>query len=236
VREQMDLPHALWTKGYLTYAHQIVGFCAPKHQAKELESVAAWFGAERDALRAYIAAASPRLFAQKYTSISQEDITSLPYPRSGTLDLTEQERLIIADIVHHYRDLILHGTRSQMMKQLGVPALKEFNEVFSARINGVYKKNRLRALDEQTWPGIICQPFVFGKGKVDWSDAAALRGKLDKLLHDKRSSGLNVTRIVRLYDEACIFLVKPDRLRYWLPSIALRDADETLAELAQQGF
>jgi hypothetical protein len=32
------------------------------------------------------------------------------------------------------------------------------------------------------------------------------------------------------------FLLKPDRFRYWLRSIALRDADETLADLRAQGF
>ena len=232
----MDLPHVLWTKRYLTYGDQIVGFCAPKSQIQELKTAATWLTEERDALRAYIAAASPRLFAQKYTSISQEDITSLPYPQSGTLDLTEQERLIIVDIVDHYRDLILRGTRSQVMMQPGLPALNKFNEVFAKQVNGVYKKNKLRAMEVQTWPGIICQPFMFGKGTVDWSDATALRDKLAKLIHDERSSGVNVTRIARLYDGSCIFLIKPDRLRYWLPSIALRDADETLAELAQQGF
>ncbi|MCB9182991.1 MAG: SAM-dependent DNA methyltransferase [Flavobacteriales bacterium] len=236
VREQMDLPHVLWTKRYLTYSDQIVGFCAPKRQTQELRAIATWLTEERDALRAYIAATSPRLFAQKYTSISQEDITSLPYPESGALILTDQERLIVTDIVYHYRDLILHGARSKMLMHSGLPALNTFNEVFTSQINGVYKKNKLRALETQTWPGIICQPFIFGNSSVDWRDAAALRGKLDKLLRDERSSGLNITRIVRLYDESCIFLIKPDRLRYWLPSIALRDADETLAELAQQGF
>jgi hypothetical protein len=33
-----------------------------------------------------------------------------------------------------------------------------------------------------------------------------------------------------------VFLIKPDRLRYWLRSIALRDADESLADLRRMGF
>ena len=83
---------------------------------------------------------------------------------------------------------------------------------------------------------MICQPYVFGKGKADWSGADELKGKVDALLREKRGGGLNVTRIARLYDGACIYLLKPDRLRYWLRSVALRDADETLADLAGQGF
>jgi hypothetical protein len=86
------------------------------------------------------------------------------------------------------------------------------------------------------WPGVICQPFVFGKGKVDWKGAEELKGKLDKLLREQRGSGLTITRIARIYDGPCIYLLKPDRLRYWLRSVALRDADETLADLWEQGF
>jgi hypothetical protein len=46
-----------------------------------------------------------------------------------------------------------------------------------------------------------------------------------------------MTRIARIYDgKWAFYLLKPDRLRYWLPSIALRDADEILSDLRKQGF
>lgn len=122
------------------------------------------------------------------------------------------------------------------MKQEGSPALPNFASVFTRQISAIYKKNPLRALEQQTWPGVICQPFVFGKGKVDWSGADELGDKLDALLHEQQGTSLHVTRIARIYDGRFVFLLKPDRLRYWLRSIALRDADETLADLRAQGF
>jgi hypothetical protein len=122
------------------------------------------------------------------------------------------------------------------MKEPGVAALPSFNDIYTQQINATYKKNKLRALDPQAWPGVICQPFVFGKGKVDWEGAEDLKGKLDKLLREQRGSGLTITRIARMFDGPCIYLLKPDRLRYWLRSVALRDADETLADLWEQGF
>ncbi|OYW70284.1 MAG: hypothetical protein B7Z37_31220 [Verrucomicrobia bacterium 12-59-8] len=143
---------------------------------------------------------------------------------------------MISDIVDYYRDLIRLGEDSSAMRQPGTLVLPAFNDVFTARINGVYKKNKLRAMEVQEWPGVICQPYVFGKGTVDWTNADELKGKVDALLKEKRGAGLNVTRIARIYDGACIYLLKPDRLRYWLRSIALRDADETLAEMNEQGF
>ena len=196
----------------------------------------AFFNKEKSALRAYVAATSFKLFTQQATTLSRADIVNLPYPPSHDLELSPHEQILVADIVEYYRDLIRLGQKSTAMKERGVQALPAFNDIFITRINGVYKKNKLRALDEHTWPGVICQPYVFGEGEVAWTGADELKGKLDALLREKRGGGLDITRIARLYDGACIYLLKPDRLRYWLRSIALRDADETLADLAEQGF
>jgi hypothetical protein len=43
-------------------------------------------------------------------------------------------------------------------------------------------------------------------------------------------------RVVRFYERNVIIIVKPDRLRYWIRSTAIRDADETLVDLQKQGF
>ena len=234
IREQMDLPHALWTKNYLTYNHQVVGFCAKEEELTKLESLNRFLVENSHAIRAYIATVSPRLFAQKATSISANDIYSIPYPKNQKLDLSENEQVVVKDIVDHYRDLIRLGQDAKAMKESAQSALTEFRAVYSRQLNGVYKN--LRAETPYFFPGCICQPFVFGEGTIDWSGAETLREKLDDLLREKRGTSLSVTRIARIYDHSSIFLLKPDRLRYWLPSVALRDADDTLADLRDQGF
>ncbi len=40
----------------------------------------------------------------------------------------------------------------------------------------------------------------------------------------------HIQRIMKAYGKDCIILAKPKQLRYWLPSIALRDADESFAD------
>lgn len=237
IREHMDMDCGVWLSSYLTYKNKVVGICgACPDDAAVLTEIEKWLRTEKFSLRAYAAAVSVRLFTQKATTLSEMDVLSLPYPGKGALSTISHEQILVADIVDYYRDLIRLGEDSDAMKEPGVPALPAFNDVFTARISGVYKMNKLRALEQHVWPGVICQPYVFGKGAVDRSGADELKGKLDELLREKRGGGLNVTRIARLYDGACIYLLKPDRLRYWLRSVALRDADETLADLAEQGF
>lgn len=236
IREQMDIHHDLWTKHYLSYTQRIVGFCGKKEDINSLRSINNWLSFSKKAIKAYLAVISPSLFTQKATAIQADDIFSIPYPETETLDLSHNEQVLVDDIVDYYRDLIRLGETSQAMKGDGHAALPDFNNIFIQQINTIYKKNPLRALKAQAWSGVICQPFVFGKGEVDWSGREELQGRLNALLQEQKGETLRVTRIARIYDGNFVFLLKPDRLRYWLRSIALRDADEMLADLRAQGF
>ena len=236
IREHMDLAHSLWTESNLTYKNQIVGFCAPKRDFVELQKVNTWISSEKRALQAYIALTSHRLFAQKATSLLADDVFSIPYPEAKSLELSLNETILVDDIVDYYREFVRLGEDSSLMKRSGLPTIDEFNDVYMHQINAIYKKKPAQALPPQAWPGVICQPFIFGQGTVDWSGADTLRDKLNLLIHEQQGSTLQVTRIARIYDGNFVFLLKPDRLRFWMRSVALRDADETLADLRLQGF
>lgn len=236
IHEHEDLAAKCFLTGYYTYKNKIMGFCAPQTEADEIKRIAAWLKVARRPLQAFVTAGGMTTFTQKASWVDLNDIKSLPYPETGTLDLSPNEQIIIDDIVDYYRDLIRLGEDSAAMKESGHAALYDFVSVFKRQINAIYKVKPLQALESQKWPGVICQPFVFGKGKVDWSGADELRLKLDRLLHEQQGTNLHVTRITRMYDDSFVFLLKPDRLRYWLRSVALRDADETLADLRAQGF
>jgi hypothetical protein len=236
VREHMDLPHQVWSKSYLTYKNKIVGFAAPRKQQDLIAQVDRLLTAEAVALRAFAAAVSVRLFTQKATTLSAADILALPMPSDGKLDVSVNERIVVDDIVAYQRDLVRLGDDSAAMKDDGSHMLPSFNKTLLAQVNQIYKHKPLKALTAQTWPGVICQPFVFGIGDVDWDGAEGLKGKLNTLLRQQKGSSLYVTRIARIYDGQFLFLLKPDRLRYWLQSIALRDADEMLSDFRAQGF
>jgi hypothetical protein len=236
VREHMDLPHAIWSQSYLTYKNQIVGFAAPMADRGLLYDADRWLESQACSLRAFVASISVKLFTQKATTLTAADILALPYPETGTLDLSSNEEILVDDIVKYQRDLVRLGEDSDVMKQSGHAALAAFTETFVSQVNEIYKSKPLQALTAQTWSGVICQPFVFGNGRVDWSGADELKGKLDALFHKQFGAEFHVTRIARTYDASFIFLLKPDRLRYWLRSVALRDADDTLADLRAQGF
>ena len=236
IKEHADLHVGFWPDYYLTYKHEIVGFAGPESDRDILAGTAEWVTQNRTVLSAYIAGISPRLFTQRATAILSMDIYALPYPEDGDLDLSENEQIIAEDIVEFQRDFIRLGSKSVAMDPAARDDLGRFNDVFTRQISAVYPQRPLRAIGAYSWSGAICQAFAFGKADVDWSGANELRDKIEHLLTDQSRENLTVKRIVRLYDGQCLFLLKPDRLRYWLRSIALRDADDVLADLRAQGF
>jgi hypothetical protein len=236
IHEHENLTARAFVTGYYTYKHKIIGISAPKSDTRKIERIASWLKEAARPLRAFITAGGMTTFTQKASWVGLNDIKALPYPESRTLDLSKNEEIIVDDILDYYRDLIRLGEDSSAMKECGRAALADFTRVYLQQINAVYKENPLRSLESQAWPGIICHALAFGGGKVDWTGADGLKDKLDALLHEKRGTTLHVTRVARIYDGNFVFLLKPDRLRYWLRSVALRDADETLSDLRAQGF
>lgn len=236
MREQYELHHDIWVESYLTYKNQIVGFCSGESDLDELKELHEFITRNKDTLRAYVAAISVKLFTQHATTLSGADVYALPYPSNRNLKLSNHEDIIVSDIVKFYRDLIRLGESSACMKESGKEWLPAFNKIYSKQINSVYKQKKLKALPAFVDDGLICQPFVFGGSAIDWKNTDDFKDKLHALLAEKCGGGLTVTRIARIYDSDCIYLIKPNRLRYWLRSVALRDADETLADLSEQGF
>ena len=236
VKEHQNLHHAMWEGHYLAYKNEIVGFPVPTQDIAQLRELHQWLGDNMSALRAYAAGISNRLFATRATSLGAADILGLPYPRDRSLSLSTNEAILADDVERYGRDFVRLGSESLVIRCPADEALRPFSDVFVAQINAVYPDNRLVTLEPYYWPGIVCQPFSFGTGQVDWTSADQLRGKLDALLREDRGAGLRVTRIARIYDGRFVFLLKPNRMRYWLRSIALRDADDVRSDLRAQGF
>ncbi|MBA3772679.1 MAG: N-6 DNA methylase [Ramlibacter sp.] len=236
VREQMHLPHAIWNGDYLTYSQRMVGFCAPMEDLPKLKLVDGWMKAEKRTLRAYLALTSPGLFAQKATALQADDIYSIPYPAEGTFDLSENERIVVDDIVDYQADLIRLGESSAAMRQVGSEHLQAFADVMARQVNALYGEPSFGLHGQFAWSGAICQAYAFGGAKVEWDGAEQLRGRVELLLRQQSHQHLAMTRICRLYDGRFVYILKPDRLRYWLRSIGLRDADEMLADLRSQGY
>ena len=237
IPETDDFRVAYWKieQGNITYGSRLLGISGAGSDAAAHEAVFQRLEEEKPFFRSWLTLTSSDAGIKQSTTLQKGDIDSLPFPKNeADLDLSLNDEIVLNDAFEFYRDYQRLGDDAEIMRAAVPDDHREFARIFTRQINAVHKK--LRPLPAKAWAGICCQPFVFGKTEPDWKDAEGLTEKLTKLLRSQKSASLTTVRILRIFDGPFVFLIKPDRLRYWLRSIALRDADEALADLRALGF
>lgn len=236
----------------LCFNSSFVGIAAPKEERKHLHKIYERLFKDKkisNLYRAFILATSSKAVVYHETSLVKEDIDSLPYPEdSGYLCATQTEEIIIDDVLNYYRHLgkaISKNSDGAILHQkVSTIQMKDYGDVFCNTLNEIYaKNNKSWQLGKvyQTSQYSICQ-FGFGKNgglKIEYLDD--LDQEIKSLVQNEIGNrGAVFTRITRIFKHIkgydCVYFIKPHALRYWLKSIALRDADDTFTTFKKAGF
>jgi len=173
----------------------------------------------------------------KATALRKQDIDSLPYPEDpADLDFAFWEDALQEDVLTFMADYVRLGQKSKLLMEATTEDdLKSYSDLFTRMLGTIYEN--LRASEPIFLDGLTCQPFYFGdEPNLSWLSEDA-QGNLRKLVYDENLHGtLRTVRVLRFYTENVLLIVKPSRLRYWIRSTAIRDADETLVDLRKQGY
>ena len=237
IKEIDSLPIAFWEKGYLAYRHQIVGIHAPSLESSEIYKVYNIFLSKHKMYKFAVTLNGTQSLVSKATAILKQDIDLLPYPKDeNKFTFSFWEEALCNDILNYISDFIRLGQNSELLKRTaGVEDMKAYSNMFIRLLGSIY--TNLKASQPFFFNGLICQPFYFGnKPNISWLEEKS-SDQLQKLIYkEEKHKCLRSIRILRLYSENVMFLIKPDRLRYWIKSTAIRDADETIVDLRQQGY
>ena len=113
--------------------------------------------------------------------------------------------------------------------------LRAYSDMFLRMLGSIY--GNLKAANPIFLDGLICQPFYFGEqSNISWIEKGTADDLRKLIYNEERHKYLRTIRVLRFYTENVILIVKLDRLRYWIRSTAIRDADETLVDLHRQGY
>jgi hypothetical protein len=237
IKEIDSLPVAYWDKGFLAYRHQIVGIHAPRTQVSELRKLYKNFLQNHRTYRFFCTLNSTQSLVGNATAILKQDIDILPYPEDLTeLSFSFWEEALCEDVLKYMTEYIRLGQNSETLRtSADIYHLLDYSSMFLQMLGSVY--HNLRASDPVFLNGLICQPFYFGKRPNLLWLGGQVEDELQKLIYDdKNHKYLRTIRVLRFYSENVLLIVKPDRLRYWIRSTAIRDADETLIDLRRQGY
>lgn len=235
IKAHESLPCAWVDREFLAYRDKIVGIHSKQSQRHELRSFFECFTKHRQLLRAFCFLFSSQLLVSKATAILKRDIDALPWPEDEKdWRLSFWETVLCEDLIAYVAEYVRLGQNSQLLRDGVSPTqLGEYSALFVRLLGSVY--SNLRAAGSFTFDGLACQAFCFGNApELRWPDD--WKPNLRSLIYSRQGESLRTVRVLRTYEANTILIVKPDRLRYWIRSTAIRDADETLADLREQGY
>ena len=232
--EESSIP-AVFSNIDLVFTKRFVGVYAPQIDITKLKELAVRLN-DSGLYGVLVAVVSSEMLVGRASSLLKNDIMALPYPDDmQEVELNFWEKALVGDIGDYLIDFRTNGENAIVLSETNEIDLHNFGEMYCNILNPVYKE--FRPLQPISMGSFICYPFCYGDTpQIELPDNKKIVPFLEELLHKQHFSRLFVHRILRLYDHNVIFMVKPNQKRYWLRSIALRDADETLVDLMDQGF
>jgi hypothetical protein len=247
------IPTALvenYKKEYLYFNRDFVGISAPKNELKVLKNIYGLFTKDCSKLyQLYILTSSASAMILLETAIRKNDMEVLPFPKNQDyLKLSKTEEFIQNDVLDYYRHLAKSpdGDAKVLFEPITRKdaQLKQFGETYCDAMNEIYET------DTQTWQiGTVTQTPNFTIYRIGFGEKESLKYQYEKektddvfafISNDLQNAGVRFTRVVRYYkhengfDFVCF--IKPNARRYWLNSIALRDAGNTYMDFKKAGF
>jgi len=246
IKEDISLSIA-FREDDLIFKHRIMGIYAPEKYQKELANLRNRIISKRDLYQALLLSRSALAgISRSEKVILKSDIMALPYPDDlNKLRLSNAEKIICNDIINYYKDQLGEGEDAKInTENAGRRVLTSFGETFCTSLNSIYKEKskEFYPLEPIESVSFICFPFAYGNPKkpqkMSKSEKRQIEnGNLSCIMDNQQDANILYKRIIKLYHQRdMVYLVKPKILRYWLKSIALRDANEVFTDLVSSGY
>jgi hypothetical protein len=222
-----------FSDNYLAFFNGIYSIHCPVDQKQELIEIADYFQKNDLLIRFYILATSSRAKIIKSTSLYNEDILNIPYPENASeIKLSEADEIIISDSMNYFiGSSFAKNLEERMSKEVAL----EFANIFCKTLNSIYQNSKSFQLFKVIDAGKFYALHFEYASEEHIPQTENVRDVEEYLesaipLWNEKSDSYHIQKIIKIYGLDSIILAKPKQLRYWLPSIALRDADETFAD------
>ena len=202
----------------------------------------------RDLYMLLIKATSPKIYIQQSNSytIDGNDILNLPIntDKAGNpvafSPLNSIEKVVMEDV--SFLSENLNNSESLIFKKIDARILPKYGEAFCEVLNrtyetGEYKFRPIRQLvnDDYVWI-----TFEHSNQNKILQDKFTKQSKFEfeKILYDNISNNaLTINRIITYYGkDNQISFIKPNKMKYWMRTIAYRDAENVKGDMFKNGY
>jgi len=226
----------------LIFKERIIGIHAPKGQESKLINIEKVFKNNYILYKLLLLSSSAEAGISRSGGyvMYMKDILNIPFSEEDSkLQLSKNEEIIKDDVLNYKLEELSKGENAKINTSIASKdELKEFGQIFCDSLNAIYQQNgkNFKPLAPIKTLSYTCYPFAYGDAGFNPEILAKIQeGDLSDLIENEQES-VHYRRVLRLYQKDLVFLVKPNTLRYWLKSIALRDASDVMVDLINSGY
>ncbi|MDR3366951.1 MAG: N-6 DNA methylase [Prevotellaceae bacterium] len=220
----------------LIFRHQLVGIHG--NNEGELQDIFDFIkNTHCNLCRFYTYLTSTRLLIDKETSVLKADIDALPYPEDkSVLRLNEIEEIWCADVLQYYIHQAKSPDKNPLNKLVDNPEVqvKSYGEVFCKVMNASYRHKPEHSFKQGAsfeTSSFMATCFHYTDQPISFSFDKKTERDFKEYFNRQTGSNQLIMRIVKCYCGNTIWLIKPRLVRYWLKSIADRDAIDCINEI-----
>ena len=146
------------------------------------------------------------------------------------MEIDKMQEYFVCDHINYMLDYF-KDRDSVLLKKATKTQLQEFSQIFCDRLNTIYDNfNPINIIETQSfYISVVC----YGKELLDnliitknFSD-----DDLNMLIKSKFDDSIYNKKTVRIYNANGIYIIKPKEYKFWLKSVAIKDADKTFVDL-----
>jgi hypothetical protein len=230
IAEMDTLNSGLWDEDFLAYTHEFIGIKVRPNEKPDLNSFYSWFVKNNDILCSCLQLCGGRTLTARATATQKKDIINLPHPDNNDFDLVPWERELLDDIRNYMAEYVRIGQDSKLLKnRVSDKDMQHYSQTFLRLMNKPYPN--LKKCKELTNGDFKLVAFSFSGEDNSLSDLDDSNwiDDLPSLIEKENTATLRTKRIVRIYTGDTLIIVKPNKLRYWIRSAAIRDVDDVIA-------
>jgi len=173
------------------------------------------------------------------TAILKQDIDNWTIPlEKDEIDLSFSEKIVMDDVLDYIYPSWYEGEKADInKKESSNDDLLAFADILNQSFNSIYKKDSKEQVLKKIYNGktFYALEFIYGEN-VEFEGIIDSEIDINNLIINEFSTNSITKRVMRIYRPNSIFLIKPKNLRYWLKSIALRDADDIFDDMIKNGY
>ncbi len=223
---------------YFPFNNNFIGI--KSNQISFLNEIQSYIDKNIEIIGFYLCTTSGRLLVTKNTSFVKKDLLKIPFSLPS-IKLTEFEKNVISDVLMFQQNQIRLGVKSIILNKIeNQRHIISFANSFSLVLNSIYEKdgkrfvlNEAKISDNYVYVSIKYTENQNTEPEIQNIDSNA---SISELLKGINTETLQIKRIIKVYRENEIIFIKPNQIKYWLNTIAYRDADKTFADIVNHRF